>query len=382
MESQFNFYAEKIINGQCYPALAQYLAAPYTPEWRTFIQHYPYTTPNKLIDYCAEHNFKYNINKTTPAYYIITLGFFDFTIDYFSLIDPSILNSHTVLFYYHEGEDPYLIKARLDSLCVKNNIDKNCYRFISGNKSADLLDNFAYFPDHELLYWQQNRTTPATAINLQPRTRDFTVLSRRHNWARAAIVADLRRNDILENSYWSYNIIDPITDSYRMGPIQIDRAQGHRAAVFDLIANAPFACDHLTADAHNDHSHTVTEHYANSYCNIVLETLYTGEPFLSEKTFKPIKHAQPFVVAAPAGTLQLLRDLGYRVFDSAIDNSYDLIADDTERWYSLFNTVQQIKNNPNKAEWFARLIPDLLHNQNLFAASKYDRLNNLLERIQ
>ena len=86
MESQFNFYAEKIINGQCYPALAQYSAEPYTPEWRTFIQHYPYTTPNKLIDYCAEHNFKYNINKTTPAYYIITLGFFDFTIDYFSLI--------------------------------------------------------------------------------------------------------------------------------------------------------------------------------------------------------------------------------------------------------------------------------------------------------
>jgi len=382
MESQFNFYAEKIINGHSYPALARYSAEPYTPEWRQFVEHWPFTTPNKLIDYCQEHQFKYTINKNTPAYYIVTLGFFDFTIDYFDLIDPSILNNYKILFYYHEGEDPYLIKARLDSLCIKNNIDPDCYRFVSGNRTANNIDNFAYFPDHELLYWQQNQTTPATPINLQPRSRDFTVLSRRHNWARAAIVADLRRNNILENSYWSYNIIDPITDSYQYGPIQIDRAQGHRRAVLDLIANAPFACDDLTAAEHNDHTQTVVEHYANSYCNIVLETLYSGEPFLSEKTFKPIKHGQPFVVAGPAGTLQLLRDLGYRVFDDAIDNTYDLETNDTQRWYRLLEAIKEIKNNTDKHSWLLSIVPDLQHNQNLFAASKYNRLNNLLERLQ
>jgi hypothetical protein len=386
MESQFNFYTEKIINGQCYPALAKHSAKPYTPEWREFVRHYPFTTPNKLIDYCDEHNFKYTINKNPRAYYIITLGFFDFTIDYFSLIDPSILNNYTVLFYYHEGEDPYLIKARLDSLCLKNNLNKDCYYFISGNKSASAIDNFVYFPDHELLYWQQNKNTPALKINLQPRTRDFTVLSRRHNWARAAIVADLRRNNILENSYWSYNIIDPLTEDYRnyylTGPIQINRSMGHLAAVADLIKNAPFSCDELDSTAHNDHSQLVSEHFTNSYCNIVLETLYTGGPFLSEKTFKPIKHGQPFVLAGPAGSLQLLRDLGYRVFDTVIDNSYDLIENDTQRWYQLLETIKKIKNTTDKHKWLLSLVPDIVHNQQLFVASKTDRLNNLLERLQ
>ena len=157
---------------------------------------------------------------------------------------------------------------------------------------------------------------------------------------------------------------------------------GHLAAVSDLIKNAPFSCDELDSTAHNDHSQLVPEHFTNSYCNIVLETLYTGGPFLSEKTFKPIKHAQPFVLAGPAGSLQLLRDLGYRVFDTVIDNSYDLIENDTQRWYRLLETIKKIKNTSDKHKWLLSLVPDIVHNQQLFVTSKTDRLNRLLERLQ
>ena len=49
-----------------------------------------------------------------------------------------------------------------------------------------------------------------------------------------------------------------------------------------------------------------SKYYANAYCNIVMETHFDADgstgTFLTEKTYKPIKHGQLFFVAGPAGT--------------------------------------------------------------------------------
>jgi len=142
----------------------------------------------------------------------------------------------------------------------------------------------------------------------------------------------------------------------------------------------------LSTDQHNDHSITYMPHYTNSYCNIIFETLFdadgSGGAFLTEKTFKPIKHGQPFVVVGCAGTLQVLRDLGYRVFDGTIDNAYDLITDNTQRWSRLVHTIERIKYSGNMDLWRERCQADVEHNQALFLSSKADRLNMLLRKIQ
>ena len=60
---------------------------------------------------------------------------------------------------------------------------------------------------------------------------------------------------------------------------------------------------------------------AESLLYLVTETVATGRRHhLTEKTFKPIKHGQLFFVAGPAGSLQALRDMGYRTFDHVLDN--------------------------------------------------------------
>ena len=152
----------------------------------------------------------------------------------------------------------------------------------------------------------------------------------------------------------------------------------------DFIACAPYRADDLSSEQHNDHNLTVEEHYTNAYCNIVFETVFdadqSGGTFLTEKTFKPIKHGQPFVIAGCAGSLQVLRDLGYRVFDSVIDNSYDLITNNTERWIAIRNTIEQIKNS-NLEEFRLLCQSDVEHNQQVFLSSKRDRLNRLLEKL-
>jgi hypothetical protein len=105
----------------------------------------------------------------------------------------------------------------------------------------------------------------------------------------------------------------------------------------------------------------------------------SGGTFLTEKTFKPIKHGQLFFVAGPAGSLQALRDLGYRTFDNVLDNTYDRIADNTQRWCKLCDAIQQSQHR--LADRFEAAQTDITHNQKLFLSSKIQRLNNVIKDI-
>jgi hypothetical protein len=116
----------------------------------------------------------------------------------------------------------------------------------------------------------------------------------------------------------------------------------------------------------------------------VLETHFDADgssgAFLTEKTFKCIKHGHPFVLFAPAGSLASLRSMGYRTFDTAIDTSYDRITDNTQRYLAVVRCIQQL-SLIDPMDLYNSCIQDLEHNQRLFLASKWDRLNSLYERL-
>jgi ABC-type transporter Mla subunit MlaD len=105
----------------------------------------------------------------------------------------------------------------------------------------------------------------------------------------------------------------------------------------------------------------------------------SGGTFLTEKTFKPIKHGQMFFVAGPAGSLQALRDLGYKTFDTVLDTMYDRIEDNTQRWIRLCDAVAQARHR--LADRFETARADIEHNQQLFAELKTQRLNSLIKDI-
>ena len=384
MSLPFNFVTDRIVNDKIYPAFSQWSATPYTPGWRLFAHHWPNTVPFELLEHCRTHNYPCSISTNGPGFYTIGIGFFNFDVDYFKLIPDWVFkNNNTVLFYYHEGDNPYRIKQRLDKLCIKHELPVNCYRFISGNTAADNIPGFIYFPDHELLYWHRNQCITPGPINLNTRSKEFTALSRTHKWWRATVMADMVRNKILINSHWSYCTDITLTESFVDNPIEVDSLL-IKSDIDNFLAGAPYTCDSHTSDQHNDHSIVETDHYTDTYCNIVLETHYdadqSGGAFLTEKTFKPIKYGQPFVIVGAPGSLSALQKLGYRTFDHAIDNSYDLVQDNTQRWQQTLQTIQQIQQQ-NMHSWFNSCYDDITHNQQLFLASKYTRLNSLLERL-
>ena len=387
-----NIVCDRIVRGKAYPALAQHHAEPYTKEWQEFVHHWPYTQPVELLEYCAEHGVDYRLYTIDayPAgsYYAIHIGFFDFAIDYIGLLPDPVFDAVKaqrlqILFYYHEGDNPVRIKDRLDSLCAAYGLDYTVYRFVSGNTRANLLTNFIYFADHELLYYTRNKNNEKILKTSGSQMRTFTALNRTHKWWRATAVADLYRRNLLDNSYWSYNTAVTIEDRIEDCPIEIDRLN-IRDDLMRFLDNGPYRADDLTSEQHNNHALTVEEHYTNSYCNIVFETVFdadqSGGAFLTEKTFKPIKHGQAFVIAGPAGTLQTLRSLGYRTFDSAIDNTYDLIENNTLRWIALRDVIAQIKTS-DLPRWRRLCQADVEHNQALFLSSKADRLNMLIRKL-
>jgi hypothetical protein len=391
---QLNLVADRVVKGRIYPALAQWGARPYTPAWREFGSHFPHTVPVRLQEYCDHHAVKINIFSIAdqlPAktFYPIGLGFFDFDIDYFALLPGPVTDrlrqsALKVLFYYHEGDNPLRIKQRLDALLIQHQLPLNSYVFVSANTAARDIPGFVYFTDFELWYWQRNHNNPALPVHQLPRERDFTALVRLHKPWRAMCMADLHRQNILTNSYWSYcETVDPADMDPNDSPIQVDAVRKLRTETAKFLAYTPYVSDELDNHQRNNHSVLEPKYHVNSYCNIVLETHFdadqSGGTFLTEKTFKPIKHGQMFFIVGPAGSLELLRKLGYRTFDSVLDNSYDTIVDNTQRWLALRGAVAAAK--PRLLELFAQAHDDIVHNQQLFCKVKTQRLNSVVREI-
>jgi hypothetical protein len=253
--------------------------------------------------------------------------------------------------------------------------------FVSGNTAAKNIPGFVYFADFELWYWHRNHATKAMQFHNRSREREFTALNRLHKSWRATVMSDLLQHHVLDNSYWSYCETGTLVDEDN--PIEIDSFEHLRSATGQFLKSAPYYSDELDQTERNNHARLVGKYFTNSYCHIVMETHFdadqSGGAFLTEKTFKPIKHGQMFFVAGPAGSLQTLRNMGYRTFDGILDTSYDYDPNNTLRWVKLRNAI--VRAQADLPRLFERARSDIEHNQRLCLETKTSRLNILLEHI-
>ena len=83
--------------------------------------------------------------------------------------------------------------------------------------------------------------------------------------------------------------------------------------------------------------------YIGTEVEVVLETLFDDTRLhLTEKSLRPIACGQPFILAATHGSLQYLRDYGFRTFDTVWDETYDVISDPAARLGAVVNTMKTI----------------------------------------
>lgn len=83
--------------------------------------------------------------------------------------------------------------------------------------------------------------------------------------------------------------------------------------------------------------------YESTDIEVVLETLFDDQRLhLTEKSLRPIACGQPFILAATAGSLNYLRNYGFKTFDSVWDEQYDLIDDPVQRLQAIVDLMKQI----------------------------------------
>lgn len=125
--------------------------------------------------------------------------------------------------------------------------------------------------------------------------------------------------------------------------------------------------------------------YLDTYVNLVTETFFGRNVFLSEKIFKPLSNLQPFIVLGDYGTLAELKRLGFKTFEPFIDESYDLEINPKERIKKIEIEIVKLKNKSIKEihEWYYSIKDILIYNQkHLYSFESYEPFEEIFEKIK
>ena len=99
--------------------------------------------------------------------------------------------------------------------------------------------------------------------------------------------------------------------------------------------------------------------YTDTWFSLVTETIFDyPHSFRTEKIYKPIIMAHPFIVAANSGYLRDLRNAGFQTFNTVIDERYDQIDCPHTRIERIIETVHYI-SRIGGAEHFWRATRDI-----------------------
>jgi hypothetical protein len=201
-------------------------------------------------------------------------------------------------------------------------------------------------------------------------------------------MSELWKNHLHERGYFSYtqHLLGSEDDYYGCA-LQNPYLANKQSQVDEFIAAGPFFVDQLDTDTHNNYAANMTDLYQDSYFNIVLETMIdidgSNGQFITEKTFKPIFNNQFFIAVSSAGHLAHLRDLGYKTFGNTIDEHYDTITNNQERFECVLELTKTLclKSLDELHVLYQKLQAEIQHNHQVFCTGMAHRLQSVVDRI-
>ena len=108
---------------------------------------------------------------------------------------------------------------------------------------------------------------------------------------------------------------------------------------------------------------------ADSLFYVPTETVFFGKRLhITEKTFKAIALEMPFILVAPAGSLEYMRSYGFKTFGDVIDESYDEETDDVKRIERVTQLLKDINGLSvrERQRIHSACLPAVEHNFNHF----------------
>jgi hypothetical protein len=234
--------------------------------------------------------------------------------------------------------------------------------------SGDLEPGWNHFSTDcyfsNIVEYQENRSAQIQALweYSDQRPYEFLFLNGRLRPHRKCLIDGLRERKLLDHALWSNlgsqvemeftSKLEPDKqESIRLLPpdYEIERA----VTQLNTVSTSGFVKHELFGNTWGD---AIVNHrcYTDTWFSLVSETIFDYPySFRTEKIYKPILMAHPFVVAANCGYLRDLQNAGFQTFDSIIDESYDQIDCPHARIKRIIETVRYLVKGGPEHFWEA-----------------------------
>lgn len=270
------------------------------------------------------------------------------------------------IIFSNPAEGSETIKLQLQRLLVTEHVrDGRIGLLTSGDMEPgiDYCQTDCYF-SNIVEYIENKQAQIQSAMDLKTnRPYEFLMLNGRLRPHRKWLIDGLRKKGLLDHALWTNlnscvemeftSVLKPSKlEPIRLLPpeYEIERA---RPNLTPQMYDGRFVKHRLFNNTWGD---AIVNHrcYTDSWFSLVTETIFDYPyTFRTEKIWKPILMAHPFVVAANRGYLKDLRNAGFKTFDSVIDESYDQIDCPQARLERIIDTVHYISNRGAAHFWEA-----------------------------
>ena len=247
-----------------------------------------------------------------------------------------------LVFNSYEGWEWKWWKNFVNPLFEKYNLELNDFVFVNANLADSEDCNSIYNNFWERQAQQEDMKWLLTKGNMEIsnniiRDKKYICLNRRPHAGRFVGVTELYR--YIDDGYLSFGKNGQMHDQYFVDQENIFSKHYpksfKRYKKFGLQPKIPLTIDDgVDPEAENPVHDWAIEKFYQSYLHICPETYQyrvADRIFFSEKIFKPMMYMQPFVILGEQHALKALKKLGYKTFDTVLDESYDSIENDQER---------------------------------------------------
>ena len=104
---------------------------------------------------------------------------------------------------------------------------------------------------------------------------------------------------------------------------------------------------------------------------------------MSEKIYKPLTNFHPFLYMSNSGTLEVLKELGFKTFHPFIDESYDKEPDNLKRFNMIMSELKRLCSMKiselHNLYW--QLSDILIHNQNTYYEKAFPLSEQRIEDV-
>jgi hypothetical protein len=223
-----------------------------------------------------------------------------------------------------------------------------------------------------------------------PRKKTFLCFNRRYNDHRLMLYLAMVQRGLIDQCYYSMDKIQPESSRSfvenckyllsRFSDMGLDSTDVLTAdKLLPLILDNPDFSRYPMETSVDPVKHL----YDNSLVNIVTETYFFSNVIhITEKTYKPIAFMQPFILLGAAGSLQHVKNMGFKTFGEFWDETYDLELDNKQRFNKIMLAIESIAKwtEEQRIEFTVKVKAIVDYNVNHLNTMQDIEIDNLVEK--